>query len=182
MIFKNSNIIIFQSPFQAKIFMENKNIFADGTFFIAPTNSYQVFITRTYHLLKTEKLNAFKKLSFIMLLLCLRTPNFTINFGKMLWLLPIISIIGSLTNLTTKLHMNFFIIRKLILIILKFSVVNVISLFPNNSEQNLKDLLFLVFSLDTTNLITLLIKYMMLPIIKLFIQDALTSMKTVLVI
>ena len=48
MIFKNSNIIIFQSPFQAKLFMENKNIFADGTFFIAPTNSYQVFITRTY--------------------------------------------------------------------------------------------------------------------------------------
>jgi len=28
--------------------MENKHIFADGTFLIAPTNSYQVFITRTY--------------------------------------------------------------------------------------------------------------------------------------
>ncbi|KAG4081428.1 hypothetical protein H8356DRAFT_1405325 [Neocallimastix lanati (nom. inval.)] len=48
MIFKNSNLIIFQSPFQAKLFMENKHIFADGTFLIAPTNSYQVFITRTY--------------------------------------------------------------------------------------------------------------------------------------
>ncbi|KAG4099393.1 hypothetical protein H8356DRAFT_1344201 [Neocallimastix lanati (nom. inval.)] len=48
MIFKNSNIIIFQSPFQAKLFMENKHIFDDGTFLIAPTNSYQVFITRTY--------------------------------------------------------------------------------------------------------------------------------------
>ncbi|KAG4102931.1 hypothetical protein H8356DRAFT_1420758 [Neocallimastix lanati (nom. inval.)] len=48
MIFKNSNIIIFQSPFQAKLFMKNKHIFADGTFLIAPTNSYQVFITRTY--------------------------------------------------------------------------------------------------------------------------------------
>ncbi|KAG4082708.1 hypothetical protein H8356DRAFT_1437536 [Neocallimastix lanati (nom. inval.)] len=48
MIFKNSNIIIFQSPFQAKLFIENKYIFADGTFLIAPTNSYQVFITRTY--------------------------------------------------------------------------------------------------------------------------------------
>ncbi|ORY38268.1 hypothetical protein LY90DRAFT_510921 [Neocallimastix californiae] len=48
MIFKNSNIIIFQSPFQAKLFMENKHIFADGTFLIVPTNSYQVFITRTY--------------------------------------------------------------------------------------------------------------------------------------
>ncbi|KAG4083009.1 hypothetical protein H8356DRAFT_1383049 [Neocallimastix lanati (nom. inval.)] len=48
MIFINSNIIIFQSPFQAKLFIENKHIFADGTFLIAPTNSYQVFITRTY--------------------------------------------------------------------------------------------------------------------------------------
>ncbi|ORX97568.1 hypothetical protein LY90DRAFT_520062 [Neocallimastix californiae] len=48
MIFKNSNILIYQSPFQAKLFMENKHIFADGTFLIAPTNSYQVFITRTY--------------------------------------------------------------------------------------------------------------------------------------
>ncbi|KAG4108109.1 hypothetical protein H8356DRAFT_1268249 [Neocallimastix lanati (nom. inval.)] len=33
---------------RAKLFMENKHIFADGTFLIAPTNSYQVFITRTY--------------------------------------------------------------------------------------------------------------------------------------
>ncbi|KAL6600121.1 hypothetical protein U3516DRAFT_762224 [Neocallimastix sp. 'constans'] len=41
MILKYSNIIIFQSPFQAKLFMENKHIFADGTFLIAPTNSYQ---------------------------------------------------------------------------------------------------------------------------------------------
>ncbi|OUM70325.1 hypothetical protein PIROE2DRAFT_1457 [Piromyces sp. E2] len=48
MIFKDSNMIIFQSPFQAKLFMYYKNIFADGTFYIAPTNSYQVFITRTY--------------------------------------------------------------------------------------------------------------------------------------
>eukprot|EP00833_Pecoramyces_ruminatium_P006949 jgi/Orpsp1_1/1180981/evm.model.c7180000075342.1 len=48
MIFKNSNIIIFQSPFQAKLFIENKHIFADGTFYIAPINSYQVFITRIY--------------------------------------------------------------------------------------------------------------------------------------
>ncbi|KAG4086207.1 hypothetical protein H8356DRAFT_1330727 [Neocallimastix lanati (nom. inval.)] len=30
MIFKNSNILIFQSPFQAKLFMENNHIFADG--------------------------------------------------------------------------------------------------------------------------------------------------------
>jgi len=48
MIFKNFNIIIFQSPFQAELFMENKHIFAVGTFLIAPTNSYQVFINRTY--------------------------------------------------------------------------------------------------------------------------------------
>jgi len=33
MIFKNSNIIIFQSPFQAKLFMHyNIDIFVDGTF------------------------------------------------------------------------------------------------------------------------------------------------------
>ncbi|KAL6621969.1 hypothetical protein U3516DRAFT_795675 [Neocallimastix sp. 'constans'] len=61
MIFKNSNIIIFQSPFQAKLFMENKHIFADGTFLIAPTNSYQVFITRTY----VTELNSISNLCFI---------------------------------------------------------------------------------------------------------------------
>ncbi|KAG4095622.1 hypothetical protein H8356DRAFT_1426937 [Neocallimastix lanati (nom. inval.)] len=43
MIFKNSNIIIFQSPFQAKLFMENKHIFADGTFLIAPTNKQTTY-------------------------------------------------------------------------------------------------------------------------------------------
>ncbi|KAG4104615.1 hypothetical protein H8356DRAFT_1357683 [Neocallimastix lanati (nom. inval.)] len=49
MIFKNSNLIIFQSPFQAKLFREyNDDIFVDGTFFIAPKFSYQIFITRTY--------------------------------------------------------------------------------------------------------------------------------------
>ena len=48
MIFKNSNLIIFQSQFQAKLFMEHKHVFADGTFYIAPPNTCQVFITRTY--------------------------------------------------------------------------------------------------------------------------------------
>jgi len=49
MIFKNSNIIIFQSPFQTELFIKfNKNIFADGIFYIAPIFSYQVFITRAY--------------------------------------------------------------------------------------------------------------------------------------
>ncbi|KAL6600144.1 hypothetical protein U3516DRAFT_762088 [Neocallimastix sp. 'constans'] len=49
MIFKNFNLIIFQSPFQAKLFWEyNDDIFVDGTFFIAPKFSYQIFITRTY--------------------------------------------------------------------------------------------------------------------------------------
>ncbi|KAL6636066.1 hypothetical protein U3516DRAFT_733124 [Neocallimastix sp. 'constans'] len=46
MIFKNSNNN-FSITIPSKI-MENKHIFADGTFLIAPTNSYQVFITRTY--------------------------------------------------------------------------------------------------------------------------------------
>ncbi|ORX52493.1 hypothetical protein BCR32DRAFT_251807 [Anaeromyces robustus] len=49
MIFKNPNIIIFQSPFQAKLFSKYyEDIFADGTFYVAPKFSYQVFITRTY--------------------------------------------------------------------------------------------------------------------------------------
>jgi len=56
MIFKNPNIIIFQSPFQAKLFAQyNKDIFADGTFYVAPKFSYQVFITRTY----VEEMNSF---------------------------------------------------------------------------------------------------------------------------
>ncbi|KAG4101472.1 hypothetical protein H8356DRAFT_1364829 [Neocallimastix lanati (nom. inval.)] len=49
MIFKNSNLIIFQFPFQLKLFREyNDDIFVDGTFFIAPKFSYQIFITRTF--------------------------------------------------------------------------------------------------------------------------------------
>ena len=49
MIFKNSNLVIFQSPFQAELFGKYcKDVFADGTFYIAPKFSYQVFITRAY--------------------------------------------------------------------------------------------------------------------------------------
>ncbi|KAG4081394.1 hypothetical protein H8356DRAFT_1339713 [Neocallimastix lanati (nom. inval.)] len=49
MIFKNPDLIIFQSPFQAYLFSNyHKNIFADGTFYAAPKFSYQLFITRTY--------------------------------------------------------------------------------------------------------------------------------------
>ena len=49
MIYKNSNIIIFQSPFQTELFIKyNENMFADGTFYIAPIFGYQVFITRIY--------------------------------------------------------------------------------------------------------------------------------------
>jgi len=64
MIFKNSNLIIFQSPFQAKLFREyNDDIFVDGTFFIAPKFSYQVFITRTY----AKELDSFYTTSFAIL-------------------------------------------------------------------------------------------------------------------
>eukprot|EP00833_Pecoramyces_ruminatium_P010053 jgi/Orpsp1_1/1184085/evm.model.c7180000087964.1 len=43
MIFKNSNVVIFQSPFQAKIYSQyNEDIFVDGTFSIAPKFGYQV--------------------------------------------------------------------------------------------------------------------------------------------
>jgi len=39
MIFKNFNLIIFQSPFQAKLFREyNDDIFVDSTFFLLPLN------------------------------------------------------------------------------------------------------------------------------------------------
>jgi len=41
MIFKNSNLIIFQSLFQAKLYKEyNDDIFVDGTFFITPKCNY----------------------------------------------------------------------------------------------------------------------------------------------
>ena len=49
MIFKNTDLIIIQSPFQAYLFSNyHKNIFADGTFYAAPKFSYQLFIARTY--------------------------------------------------------------------------------------------------------------------------------------
>ena len=64
MIFKNSNLIFFQSPFQVKLFREyNDDIFIDGTFFIAPKFSYQVFITRTYD----KELDSFYTTSFAIL-------------------------------------------------------------------------------------------------------------------
>ena len=56
MLLKNPNLIIFQSLFQAKLFTQyNKNIFAHGTFYIAPKFNYQVLITWTY----VEKINSF---------------------------------------------------------------------------------------------------------------------------
>ncbi|ORY22072.1 hypothetical protein LY90DRAFT_515697 [Neocallimastix californiae] len=63
MIFKNNDLIVFQSPFQAELFSKNKHIFADGTFYIAPIFSYQVFITRTY----VTELNCFYTTSFSIL-------------------------------------------------------------------------------------------------------------------
>jgi len=64
MIFKNSNLIIFQFPFHLKLFREyNDNIFVDGTFFIAPKFSYQIFITRSY----TKELDSFYTTFFAIL-------------------------------------------------------------------------------------------------------------------
>jgi len=49
MKFKNTNLIIFQSSFQAKLFMKyNKDVFTEDIIFIIPKYSYQEFITRTY--------------------------------------------------------------------------------------------------------------------------------------
>ena len=61
---KNINLIIFQSPFQVKLFREyNDDIFVDGTFFIAPKFSYQIFLTRTY----AKELVSFYTTSFAIL-------------------------------------------------------------------------------------------------------------------
>ncbi|KAG4099930.1 hypothetical protein H8356DRAFT_1036649 [Neocallimastix lanati (nom. inval.)] len=64
MIFKNSDLVIFQSPFQAKLFKKyNNDIFVDGTFYIAPKFSQQVFITRTY----VKEFNSFYTTSYAIL-------------------------------------------------------------------------------------------------------------------
>jgi len=61
---KNINLIIFQSPFQVKLFREyNDDIFVDGTFLIVPKFSYQIFITRTY----AKELDSFYTTSFAIL-------------------------------------------------------------------------------------------------------------------
>ncbi|KAG4081730.1 hypothetical protein H8356DRAFT_1394407 [Neocallimastix lanati (nom. inval.)] len=55
MIFKNFNINIFQSPFQAKLFIQyNINIFADDTFKIAPKRGYN-FYTTSFSILKNKE-------------------------------------------------------------------------------------------------------------------------------
>ncbi|ORY20977.1 hypothetical protein LY90DRAFT_516377 [Neocallimastix californiae] len=48
MIFKNSNIIIFQSPFQAKLFMENKHIFADDHITNNASESYNSYLKNLF--------------------------------------------------------------------------------------------------------------------------------------
>jgi len=70
MIFKNSNLIIFQSPFQVKLFREyNDDIFVDGTFFIAPKFSYlsssyakelDSFYTTSFAILKNKEQETYK--------------------------------------------------------------------------------------------------------------------------
>jgi len=61
---KNINLIIFQSPFQVKLFREyNDDIFVDGTFFIASKFNYQIFIIRTY----AKELDSFYTTSFAIL-------------------------------------------------------------------------------------------------------------------
>ena len=63
MIFKNFNLLIFQFPFQTKLFTKyDKDIFANGTFYIAPKISYQVFISRTC----VEELNSFFTIFFFL--------------------------------------------------------------------------------------------------------------------
>jgi len=63
MVFKNNNLIIFQFPFQAVLFSKYEDVFADGTFYIAPIFANQVFITRTF----VKELNGFYTTSFSIL-------------------------------------------------------------------------------------------------------------------
>eukprot|EP00833_Pecoramyces_ruminatium_P007277 jgi/Orpsp1_1/1181309/evm.model.c7180000076714.1 len=64
MIFKNSSLIIFQSPFQANLLnFYSEDIFADGTFYAAPKMGKQIFITRIY----SKELNCFYTTSFAIL-------------------------------------------------------------------------------------------------------------------
>ena len=61
MIFKNSNIIIFQSPFQTELFIKyNEKKFAYGIFYIVPIFGYKVFIIRVY----APEINSFYITSF----------------------------------------------------------------------------------------------------------------------
>ena len=65
MIFKNQYVIIFQSPFQAFLFKKYcDDLFVDGTFYVAPDFSYQVFITRNF----VPELNEFYTISFSILI------------------------------------------------------------------------------------------------------------------
>jgi len=44
MIFKNSDLIIYQSPFQSKLFREyNNDIFLDGTFYILKNKKQKAY-------------------------------------------------------------------------------------------------------------------------------------------
>lgn len=64
MIYKDNEIIIFQSPFQASIFIKyHGDVFADGIFYITPKISYQVFITRNY----VQDINSYYSTSFSIL-------------------------------------------------------------------------------------------------------------------
>ncbi|ORY31105.1 hypothetical protein LY90DRAFT_512538 [Neocallimastix californiae] len=86
MIFKSSDLVIFQSPFQAKLFKKyNNDIFVDGTFYIAPKFSQQVFITRTY----VKELNSFYTTSYA-ILRNKKQKTFKILFNKLIQILIII--------------------------------------------------------------------------------------------
>jgi len=63
MIFKNNDLIAFQSLFQAELFSKNQHIFCGWYILYAPIFSYQVFITRTY----VTELNCFYTTSFSLL-------------------------------------------------------------------------------------------------------------------
>jgi hypothetical protein len=79
LIFKNNDLLIFQSSSLAKILIKFGDIlFCDGTFYSCPLIAYQLFITHVY----SEKSNSYYTTSFS--LMSYKTEDlYTIIFQKL---------------------------------------------------------------------------------------------------
>ncbi|OUM58865.1 hypothetical protein PIROE2DRAFT_15765 [Piromyces sp. E2] len=88
MIFKNPNVVIFQSPFQAKIYSQYcEDIFVDGTFSTGPKFGYQVFNKKKKIISKTEKINnlieEYKNMESVLIKNKRKYPVVFIDFDKL---------------------------------------------------------------------------------------------------